>query len=406
MELGDLASLEMELDKWRGQVISERFGDCKGVVEAVVNMAKERLMTWRAVDHTWKEVIREVERIPSTLSSLTNQCQRLFRALKEAQLTKSTSSDVARMLLKQRAEVNKEALPLSPLSLACLSGKLPLVELLICAEAKLDGPDPNGGAPLLHGAYKNRMPICQLLLDSRASAQVSFQQSNSCLLAPPARPQQNASHHWQEVLHDTSGIARLEELHFCQGITALHLAAWHGNATMCKLLLDANARPNAQDVLARTALSFCAQRGHREAFTVLLERGAHTETADAIGHTAASWAAKMGQKHIVELLLEVIHPDFVPWYGAPSMLHVAAYHRRMGVVACLLAHHANPEVCLKPGALRPLMVAAFQGSVEICQLHHAAINEKDEEGTTAWQYAAISGHEEVCALLVAMGASE
>jgi len=88
MELGDLASLEMELDKWRGQVISDRFGDCKGVVEAVVNMAKERLMTWRAVDHTWKEVIREVERIPSTLASLTNQCQRLFRALKEAQLTK------------------------------------------------------------------------------------------------------------------------------------------------------------------------------------------------------------------------------------------------------------------------------------------------------------------------------
>ena len=111
---------------------------------------------------------------------------------------------------------------------------------------------------------------------------MSFQQSNSCLLAPPARPQQNASHHWQEapkqlgvwgsawvymidsiarclnninfapkiqpkhltwwmsssdvllslrwvpclesihgpeVLHDTSGIARLEELHFCQAMT-------------------------------------------------------------------------------------------------------------------------------------------------------------------------------------------
>lgn len=88
MELGDLAALEMELTKWRGQVLSERFGDCKGVVEAVVNMAKERLVTWRAVDHTWKEVIREVERIPGSLSTLTNQCQRLFRALKEAQLTK------------------------------------------------------------------------------------------------------------------------------------------------------------------------------------------------------------------------------------------------------------------------------------------------------------------------------
>ena len=41
---------------WRSscQVLSERFGDCKGVVEAVVNMAKERLVTWRGVDHTWK----------------------------------------------------------------------------------------------------------------------------------------------------------------------------------------------------------------------------------------------------------------------------------------------------------------------------------------------------------------
>lgn len=88
MELGDMASLDLELSKWRGEVLSQRFGDCRGVVEAVVNMAKERLLTWRGVDHTWKEVIREVERMPSSLSSLTNQCQRLFRAMKEAQLTK------------------------------------------------------------------------------------------------------------------------------------------------------------------------------------------------------------------------------------------------------------------------------------------------------------------------------
>ncbi|CAE7551191.1 zupT [Symbiodinium natans] len=88
MELGDMASLDLELSKWRGEVLSARFGDCRGVVEAVVNMAKERLLTWRGVDHTWKEVIREVERMPSSLSSLTNQCQRLFRAMKEAQLTK------------------------------------------------------------------------------------------------------------------------------------------------------------------------------------------------------------------------------------------------------------------------------------------------------------------------------
>ena len=41
-------------------MLSERFGDCKGVVEAVVNMAKERLVTWRGVDHTWKARIEQI----------------------------------------------------------------------------------------------------------------------------------------------------------------------------------------------------------------------------------------------------------------------------------------------------------------------------------------------------------
>mmetsp|Transcript_77595 Transcript_77595/g.225181 ORF Transcript_77595/g.225181 Transcript_77595/m.225181 type:complete len:1855 (+) Transcript_77595:102-5666(+) len=88
MELGDLYLLEEELWKWRSEVLPERFGDCKGVVEAVVKLGKERLKTWRAVDHTWKDILREVETLPTSLQILTQQSQRLFRALKEAQLTK------------------------------------------------------------------------------------------------------------------------------------------------------------------------------------------------------------------------------------------------------------------------------------------------------------------------------
>ncbi|CAE8696196.1 unnamed protein product, partial [Polarella glacialis] len=88
MELGDLGKLELELEKWRAEVLSDRFGDCRGVVEAVVNMAKERFITWRDVEHTWKDVLREVERLPGSLQALTHQCQRLFRALKDSQLSK------------------------------------------------------------------------------------------------------------------------------------------------------------------------------------------------------------------------------------------------------------------------------------------------------------------------------
>ncbi|CAK9004050.1 Ankyrin repeat domain-containing protein 50 [Durusdinium trenchii] len=385
MELGDLAALEMELTKWRGQVLSERFGDCKGVVEAVasvsVNMAKERLVTWRAVDHTWKA------------------CQRLFRALKEAQLTKPGNSaerkpraelqphdlcraalqgdirlagwalerhnpdaeakkgwtalhlaaagghqDIARALLKQQAQVD-QAMPVSALSLACLTGKRDVVELLISALAQLDGPDGNGGAPLLHAAYKNRLPICQLLLDSDASAQVSFGPAGASRLAPVRRLRGEGgegSPRWQEVLCE-SGFTRLEELQYCEGITALHLAAWHGNASLCLALLDAHARPNAQDSVGRTAISLAAQRGHLQSTMLLLEHRAQPQTADATGSTAVGWAAKMGQKPVVELLLEKMSIDFVPWLGAPTMLHLAAYHGRQGVVAMLLAAERRRE---------------------------------------------------------------
>eukprot|EP00929_Paragymnodinium_shiwhaense_P000642 TRINITY_DN10088_c0_g1_i3.p1 TRINITY_DN10088_c0_g1~~TRINITY_DN10088_c0_g1_i3.p1 ORF type:complete len:1644 (-),score=470.94 TRINITY_DN10088_c0_g1_i3:125-5056(-) len=89
MELGDLALLDEELEKWRPDALgSDRFGDCKGVVEAVVKLAQERRVTWREVECTWKDVMKEVEHLPTSTSVLTRQSHRIFRVLKEAQLTK------------------------------------------------------------------------------------------------------------------------------------------------------------------------------------------------------------------------------------------------------------------------------------------------------------------------------
>ncbi|CAK9003642.1 Zinc transporter ZupT [Durusdinium trenchii] len=87
---------------------------------------------------------------------------------------------------------------------------------------------------------------------------------------------------------------------------------------------------------------------------LLLEHRAQPQTADATGSTAVGWAAKMGQKPVapgqkklqgweVELLLEKMSIDFVPWLGAPTMLHLAAYHGRQGVVAMLLAAERRRE---------------------------------------------------------------
>lgn len=88
MELGDLGLLNEEVQKWNADELPDRFGDCKGVVEAVVKLARERLVTWRGVANTVQEVLKESERTGGSVPTLAELCRRLMRAMKEAQLTK------------------------------------------------------------------------------------------------------------------------------------------------------------------------------------------------------------------------------------------------------------------------------------------------------------------------------
>merc|ERR1719331_3016872 len=88
IELGDVRLLEEELNQWEGvKAVHESFGECKSVVEAVVKMARERLLIWREVEITLREVLRQVEKLPESVPALAECCHRLFRAVKDAQLT-------------------------------------------------------------------------------------------------------------------------------------------------------------------------------------------------------------------------------------------------------------------------------------------------------------------------------
>lgn len=105
MELGDLRQLGTELAKWNLETLPERFGECRGVVEAVVKLARERLVQWRGVEHTLKDVLKEAESLPGNVVALQELCQKLFRAIKEAQLTKLDLRRGDGESLKKLAEV-------------------------------------------------------------------------------------------------------------------------------------------------------------------------------------------------------------------------------------------------------------------------------------------------------------
>ena len=107
------------------------------------------------------------------------------------------------------------------------------MQLLLCAAATIDGPEGHGGAPLLHAAYKNFASICEILLDSGANPHVAFTKSGHIQLEIPAAKTPLHDDHWHRILCEPSqGGSSLQQLR-TEGVTALHLAAWHGSARTC-----------------------------------------------------------------------------------------------------------------------------------------------------------------------------
>lgn len=316
----------------------------------------------------------------------------------------------ARLLIEYEADLaaTDTKLGCTPLSAAALAGHREMAGLLISAGAPLDGPEADGAAPLLHAATKNFADVAELLISAGADVNVARRASADPVRVREELDYRNLDGDWQSVLRGT-GRALLDPLKV-EGVTPLHVAAWHGSARICAGLLQAGARPASVDLLLRAPLMFAADRGHAEATTLLLERKAAVG-ANNDGHTAATLAARSGHAAIVRLLLELggIDANFVAWAGGPTMLHVAAFHGKGGCATLLCEHDADVAAALDPGGLCPLMLAAQQGHVDICREllgRGAAVNEVDDEGRSAWAHAAGAGRFEVCHLLAGFGASE
>lgn len=317
---------------------------------------------------------------------------------------------VAQVLLEYEADVASldNHLGMSALSMACLGGHPEAVRLLICADAPLDGPEGDGGAPLLHAARKNFAEVCEVLVNSGADVNVAFRKSEDPVRIRAALDCRNASGSWRQVVYGLNRVSA--DVLFVEGISPLHLAAVHGNLRICECLLDAGARANSVDVLQRSALILSAEKGHTETVRVLLESDA-TVCVDIEAQSAGTLAARAGHVNVVEVLLDynAMNIHAIPQLGGAAMIHVAAYHGQGGCTAVLCERGADTGMCLQPGGIRPLMLAAARGHTVICKellAFSAFVNDVDDEGKTAWMHAAAAGHSAVCVLLANHGAGE
>lgn len=87
-----------------------------------------------------------------------------------------------------------------------------------------------------------------------------------------------------------------------KGMTAAHLAAWHGHKDVITALNACGANMDAQDKQGRTPAHMAVRKGRINAIRTLSECGANMDAKDVGGRTPTHLAAERGHKNCIKAL--------------------------------------------------------------------------------------------------------
>lgn len=155
------------------------------------------------------------------------------------------------------------------------------------------------------------------------------------------------------------------------GMTALHWAAYHDDATTARLLVAAGANVNVQNRYGVWPLSLACENGNAALVDLLLGAGANPNATLMGGETALMTAARTGSLAAVEALLEAgAHPNARERRGQTPLMWAAA-EGHTALVDVLIEAGADAHASLKSG-FTPLFFAVREGNIEVVHLLLAA----------------------------------
>ena len=96
-------------------------------------------------------------------------------------------------------------------------------------------------------------------------------------------------------------LGRNEHRHI---MTSLHVAAYKGHLSICRLLINNGANIEARESVGRTPLCYAAVFDNIEIVRLLCDRGAEIEARDFRGMRPLHWAAMNGHISIIKELIE------------------------------------------------------------------------------------------------------
>jgi ankyrin repeat protein len=158
-------------------------------------------------------------------------------------------------------------------------------------------------------------------------------------------------------------------------VLRLDMAVICGNLEMVRFLIERGADVNAETGYPLTPLASAAAGGKADIMRFLLESGADVNALGTYGVPATWFAVSKGQAEMVEMLLAGgAGTDFTDEIYGRNLLQLAALNGYLDIVTLLLSYGAP-------------------------------VNDLDNSGSTALQYAARYGHERVADLLIEHGAT-
>jgi uncharacterized protein len=126
------------------------------------------------------------------------------------------------------------------------------------------------------------------------------------------------------------------------GATALHWAAYHGDAGLAEFLLGAGADVSAANRNGSTPMWLAASEGNAAMIATLLEGGAHANEALPLGRTPLMMAARSGRVDAVRVLLDHgADPNASESERGTTALMQAADQGHAEVAALLVEHGAD-----------------------------------------------------------------
>ncbi|PBC29986.1 Ankyrin-1 [Apis cerana cerana] len=340
-------------------------------------------------------------------------------------------------LLANKAFINsKSRVGRTALHLAAMNGYSHLVKFLVQDHgaaidlgASIDATDDQGQKPIHAAAMNNYAEVAQLFLQRHPSLVMACtKDGNTC--AHIAAMQGSVRVIEELMKFDRQGVVRalVRAGASCAdenraGFTAVHLAAQHGHGQVLEVMRSSQSLRISSKKLGVTALHVAAYFGQADTVRELLTHVPGTVKSDPptggslvgelgseSGMTPLHLAAYSGNENVVRLLLNSagVQVEAATTENGFNPLHLACFGGHITVVGLLLSRSAELLHSSDRYGKTGLHIAATHGHyqmVEVLLGQGAEINATDKNGWTPLHCAARAGYLDVVKLLVESGAS-